>query len=65
MKLTLSNLKVRDLILIGVLTTVMVIVEIVVGALLLPIMWLALLLGAAITAVFMTPIYLLMALDTS
>ena len=61
MKLTLSNLKVRDLILIGVLTTVMVIVEIVVGALLLPIMWLALLLGAAITAVFMTPIYLLMA----
>lgn len=61
MKIALSNLKVRDLVLIGVLTTLMVIVEIVVGMALIPIMWAALLFNAAVAAAFTAPIYLLMA----
>ncbi len=61
MKVALSNLKVRDLILIGILTTVMVIIEIIAGAALMPVMWLALLLGTAVSGMFMASVYMLLA----
>lgn len=60
MKLKASPLNVRDLVLIGVLTTIMVIIEIVVGMMLMPVMWLALLLGTAASAAFMAPVYMLL-----
>ncbi|NTW02463.1 MAG: MptD family putative ECF transporter S component [Oscillochloris sp.] len=61
MKSTSTTLNVRDLVLIGVLTTLMVVIEIVVGVMLMPIMWLALLLGTATSAAFMAPVYMLLA----
>ncbi|NCC30415.1 MAG: Trep_Strep domain-containing protein [Chloroflexia bacterium] len=61
MKATSTKLNVRDLVLIGVLTTIMVMIEIVVGVMLMPMMWLALLLGTAISAAFMAPVYMLLA----
>lgn len=61
MKSTSATLNVRDLVLIGVMTTLMVVIEIVVGVMLMPIMWLALLLGTAASAALMAPVYMLLA----
>lgn len=61
MKSTSTKLNMRDLILIGVLTTLMVVIEIVVSVALIPIMWVALLLSVAVTAMFMAPVYMLLA----
>jgi energy-coupling factor transport system substrate-specific component len=62
MKSTSTKLNVRDLVLIGVMTTIMVVIEIIVGGALMPVMWLALLAGVAVSAAFMAPIYMLLAL---
>jgi energy-coupling factor transport system substrate-specific component len=61
MKSTSSKLSVRDLVLIGVLTTVMVVIEIIVGVTLIPAMWVALLLAHAASALIMASVYMLLA----
>lgn len=64
MKPNSAQLNVRDLVLIGIMTTIMVIIEIIVGVLLMPVMWLAILLGSAVAALFIAPVYMLLAFKT-
>jgi putative ECF transporter S component (TIGR02185 family) len=61
MKSNSSKLNVRDLVLIGVMTTIMVVIEIIVGVMLMPVMWLALLFSVAVSAMFMASVYMLLA----
>lgn len=61
MKKDTTKLNIRDLILIGVLTTVLVVIESIVGVMLMPMMWVALLAASATSSVLMAPVYMLMA----
>jgi energy-coupling factor transport system substrate-specific component len=61
MKNSNNKLTIRDLVLIGVLSTLMVVVGNIAGMLTMPFMAVGLLVGPAVSAIFMTPIYLLMA----
>ncbi|NTW02462.1 MAG: MptD family putative ECF transporter S component [Oscillochloris sp.] len=61
MKSTSARLNIRDLVLIGVLTALMLVVGMTAGMLTMPFMSLGLLFGSAFSAIFETPIYLLIA----
>jgi energy-coupling factor transport system substrate-specific component len=61
MKSTSSKPSVRDLVLIGVLTTVMIAIETIVSMALMPMMWLSFIVGNGITAAFMALVYMLLA----
>jgi len=61
MKNSNNKLTIRDLVLIGVLSTLMVVVGNIAGMLTMPFMAVGFLVGSAVSAIFMTPIYLLMA----
>jgi putative ECF transporter S component (TIGR02185 family) len=61
MKNANNKLTIRDLVLIGILSALMVVVSNLAGMLVMPFMAVGFLIGSAVSAIFATPIYLLMA----